>query len=117
MKTSALVIMPRSPWLASPGCTKYAGVPVLDMVLVVWLRLRARRAPWIGDRRHLSHRLVRRGLRPHNAVLVLWGATAGCGIVAVALGNVGLAGGLMLIGILVVGLGFLMVRAGTEGLY
>ena len=24
--------MPRSPWLASPGCTKYAGVPVLDMV-------------------------------------------------------------------------------------
>lgn len=92
-------------------------VPVLDMVLVVWLRLRARRAPWIGDRRHLSHRLVRRGLRPHNAVLVLWGATAGCGIVAVALGNVGLAGGLMLIGILVVGLGFLMVRAGTEGLY
>ncbi len=26
--TSASVIMPRSPWLASPGCTKKAGVPV-----------------------------------------------------------------------------------------
>jgi len=91
-------------------------VPVLDMVLVVLLRLRAHRPPWIGDRRHLSHRLVRRGLRPHNAVLALWGAAAGCGIVAVALGHVGLEGGLLLIGILVIGLGFLTATAGTEGL-
>src|SRR5574340_1467034 len=35
MMTSLLVIMPRSPWLASPGCTKYAGVPVLDMVAAI----------------------------------------------------------------------------------
>ena len=32
MKTSSRWIMPRSPWLASAGCTKYAGVPVLDSV-------------------------------------------------------------------------------------
>ena len=32
MKTSSLWIIPRSPWLASAGWTKYAGVPVLDMV-------------------------------------------------------------------------------------
>jgi UDP-GlcNAc:undecaprenyl-phosphate GlcNAc-1-phosphate transferase len=91
-------------------------VPVLDMGIVVLLRLRSHRAPWMGDRRHLNHRLVRRGLRPHNAVLTLWGAAAGCGIVAVALGNVGLVSGLMLIGILVIGLGILIIRAGTEGL-
>ncbi len=30
--TSLRVIMPRSPWLASPGCTKKAGVPVLASV-------------------------------------------------------------------------------------
>ena len=32
MNTSSRWIMPRSPWLASAGCTKYAGVPVLDKV-------------------------------------------------------------------------------------
>ena len=32
MKTSPASIMPRSPWLASAACTKYAGVPVLAMV-------------------------------------------------------------------------------------
>src|SRR3954469_15221680 len=32
MNTSPPSTMPRSPWLASAGCTKYAGVPVLDSV-------------------------------------------------------------------------------------
>src|SRR5258706_13125088 len=32
MNTSPLSIMPRSPWLASAGWTKYAGVPVLESV-------------------------------------------------------------------------------------
>src|SRR5688500_13895242 len=31
-RTSGWRIMPRSPWLASAGWTKYAGVPVLDNV-------------------------------------------------------------------------------------
>ena len=35
--TSFLVIMPRSPWLASPGCTKNAGVPVLAKVAAILL--------------------------------------------------------------------------------
>ena len=30
--TSLLTIIPKSPWLASPGCMKKAGVPVLDKV-------------------------------------------------------------------------------------
>ena len=36
--TSSFRIMPRSPWLASLGCTKNAGVPVDDNVAaIVWL--------------------------------------------------------------------------------
>ena len=32
---SLALIMPRSPWLASPGCKKNAGVPVLAMVAAI----------------------------------------------------------------------------------
>jgi len=35
--TSSPVIIPRSPWLASPGCTKKAGVPVLARVAAILL--------------------------------------------------------------------------------
>ena len=37
MTTSSLVIMPRSPWLASAGCIKKAGVPVLAKVEAILL--------------------------------------------------------------------------------
>jgi hypothetical protein len=40
--TSSAVIMPRSPWLASAGCTKNAGVPVLASVEAIL------RATWPG---------------------------------------------------------------------
>ena len=35
MITSSSVIMPRSPWLASPGWTKWAGVPVEASVAAI----------------------------------------------------------------------------------
>src|SRR5690606_27136533 len=35
MTTSWAVIMPMSPWLASPGCTKNAGEPVLAKVAAI----------------------------------------------------------------------------------
>ena len=35
MTTSSRVIMPISPWLASPGCTKNAGLPVLAKVAAI----------------------------------------------------------------------------------
>jgi UDP-GlcNAc:undecaprenyl-phosphate GlcNAc-1-phosphate transferase len=58
-------------------------LPLFDLALVVGLRLREGHPPWVGDRRHLSHRLVRRGLRPPVAVATLWlfaglGALVGC---------------------------------------
>ena len=36
MTTSLLLIMPKSPWLASPGWTKKAGVPVLAKLAAIF---------------------------------------------------------------------------------
>lgn len=47
-------------------------VPLVDLVWVVLIRWRLGRPVYLGDNNHLSHRLVRRGLRPTTAVLVLW---------------------------------------------
>ncbi len=47
-------------------------VPLGDLVWVVGLRWRAGRPVYVGDTNHLSHRLVRRGLRPSTAVALIW---------------------------------------------
>lgn len=47
-------------------------VPLLDLVSVVIIRWRLGKPFYIGDRNHLSHRLVRRGLTPIGAVVRLW---------------------------------------------
>jgi UDP-GlcNAc:undecaprenyl-phosphate GlcNAc-1-phosphate transferase len=91
-------------------------VPVLDALLVVMLRVRAGHVPWLGDRRHLNHRLVRRGMSQRGAVLVMWMAGAACGVAAVSLPLLAASAGLMLIGILALGLVALAVAAGAEGL-
>ena len=51
-------------------------VPLYDTVSVVLLRIRNRRNPMVGDRRHFSHRLLRRGMSPTKAVLTIYLATA-----------------------------------------
>src|SRR5207247_1849366 len=51
-------------------------VPLLDLVWVVLLRWRIGRPFYQGDTNHLSHRLVRRGLNPTQAVLLIWLAAA-----------------------------------------
>jgi UDP-GlcNAc:undecaprenyl-phosphate GlcNAc-1-phosphate transferase len=37
-------------------------LPALDLARLSWVRVRAGSRPWIGDRRHLAHRLAGRGL-------------------------------------------------------
>lgn len=54
-------------------------MPLVDLVWVVLLRLRLGRPVYVGDTNHLSHLLVRRGLSPARAVLVLWLAAAALG--------------------------------------
>ncbi len=39
-------------------------VPLYDMISVILIRMREGRSPFMGDRRHFSHRLVARGLTP-----------------------------------------------------
>jgi len=57
-------------------------VPLLDLVWVVLLRWRGGRPFYVGDTNHLSHQLVRRGLGPKAAVLILWLIMAATGALA-----------------------------------
>lgn len=57
-------------------------VPLLDLAQVVIVRTWNRRPFWIGDTNHLSHRLVRAGLSPTRAVLLLWLAAVMAGALA-----------------------------------
>ncbi len=57
-------------------------VPLADMVWVVALRLRRGQPFYLGDNNHLSHQLVRRGLSPVRAVLLLWLLSAGAASLA-----------------------------------
>jgi UDP-GlcNAc:undecaprenyl-phosphate/decaprenyl-phosphate GlcNAc-1-phosphate transferase len=59
-------------------------VPLADLVWVVVLRTRMGKPFYVGDTNHLSHRLVRAGLNPAAAVLLIWGVAAVLGALAVA---------------------------------
>ncbi len=75
------------------------GIPVLDTALAIARRL-ARGAPvFVGDREHLHHRLLARGLSPRRALDVLLGAALVHGVFAVALAG---ATGLRAAGLLAV---------------
>ena len=51
-------------------------VPLYDVISVCWHRYRAGSSLFRGDRRHFSHRLVRRGMSVPSAVLTIYLATA-----------------------------------------
>lgn len=91
-------------------------IPVVDLLLVTFLRLRSGHAPWKGDRRHISHRLVRRGMHPATAVAALWAAAAASGLGALLLPTVGAAEAPLLLMLIVLALGALLAAAGTRGL-
>ncbi|MFA6132985.1 MAG: MraY family glycosyltransferase [Phycisphaerae bacterium] len=63
-------------------------VPLYDTASVILLRLRERRNPMVGDRRHFSHRLLRRGMKVRTAVLTIYLCTAGTAISASLLPHV-----------------------------
>jgi UDP-GlcNAc:undecaprenyl-phosphate GlcNAc-1-phosphate transferase len=53
------------------------GLPVLDTVTVVVRRFLNGKPMFLGDRRHIHHILIERGLKPRNAVILLYGV---CGL-------------------------------------
>jgi UDP-GlcNAc:undecaprenyl-phosphate GlcNAc-1-phosphate transferase len=58
-------------------------VPLGDMAYVVFLRWRLGVPVYLGDNRHLSHRLTQRGWSPTRAVLFIWLLAALSGSLAV----------------------------------
>jgi UDP-GlcNAc:undecaprenyl-phosphate/decaprenyl-phosphate GlcNAc-1-phosphate transferase len=64
-------------------------VPLYDMISVILIRLHEGRSPFIGDRRHFSHRLVARGLTGPQAVLTIDLVTLAGGLGALLLHRLG----------------------------
>ena len=65
-------------------------VPIMDTATVILIRLREGRPIYVGDRRHLSHRLVALGFSTRAAVLFIYLVTLSLGLGAVNLSNASL---------------------------
>jgi UDP-GlcNAc:undecaprenyl-phosphate GlcNAc-1-phosphate transferase len=72
-------------------------VPITDTATVMWIRFREKRPFYVGDSRHLSHRLVSLGFSPRSAVLILYLATFCLGLGAASLVHASLWQSLMIL--------------------
>ncbi|MCP3919856.1 MAG: hypothetical protein GY711_30350 [bacterium] len=54
-----------------PGAWPFLTLPLLDLARLTVVRLRCGSRPWIGDRRHLAHRLQARGASPWGVLGLL----------------------------------------------
>jgi UDP-GlcNAc:undecaprenyl-phosphate GlcNAc-1-phosphate transferase len=91
-------------------------VPLYDTASVIFLRWRIGVPIWTGDRRHFSHRLVRRGMSVPQAVIVIWLATLVTALPALLLPTASwpLAWGIAVQTLLVVALVALLESAGSS---
>jgi UDP-GlcNAc:undecaprenyl-phosphate GlcNAc-1-phosphate transferase len=71
-------------------------LPIFDMSLVVFSRLRRGVSPTTAGRDHVSHRLVRRGYTPREAVLILYLVAGVCGLLAVYVTQAGIVDGYLI---------------------
>jgi UDP-GlcNAc:undecaprenyl-phosphate GlcNAc-1-phosphate transferase len=92
-------------------------VPLYDTASVFFLRWRSGDPLWRGDRRHFSHRLLRRGIGVRQAVAIIWLATLVTALPAIALSSADwpMALGIMTQTLLVVCLVALLERSGSDG--
>ena len=60
----------------TPGAWPVLALPLLDLARLSVVRWKRGSRPWIGDRRHLAHRLQARGLGPTAVVLALLAVAA-----------------------------------------
>jgi UDP-GlcNAc:undecaprenyl-phosphate GlcNAc-1-phosphate transferase len=72
-------------------------LPILDTATVVVIRLREGRPIYVGDSRHLSHRLVSLGMRPPLAVTTIYLISLGIGLGAVGLAHADLVHALLIL--------------------
>jgi UDP-GlcNAc:undecaprenyl-phosphate GlcNAc-1-phosphate transferase len=91
-------------------------VPILDTTVAVVSRIYRGLSPLEGGRDHLSHRLVRIGMKPKNAAITLWIASAISTLVAIAIYSyAGITGGILIFSFVTVWLfalyGFLRISS------
>ena len=72
-------------------------VPLYDVMSVVVRRLRNGESPFVGDRRHFSHRLMLRGMGTRSVVITIYLATAATGLPAVLLPRTDWAGAVLIL--------------------
>jgi UDP-GlcNAc:undecaprenyl-phosphate GlcNAc-1-phosphate transferase len=72
-------------------------VPIVDTASVVVIRLREGRPVYVGDRRHLSHRLLDLGFSPRGAALFLYLTTFSLGLGAASLTDATLGESLLIL--------------------
>ena len=63
-------------------------VPLLDMSAVILDRLRSGNSPFVADKRHLHHRLLKAGLSHRWAVLFIYSLTLWAGSLAIAFAGI-----------------------------
>lgn len=61
------------------------GLPILDVILAVIRRFLRRQPLFTGDREHIHHRLLKRGVPQREAVLILYAVSASFGLVSLAM--------------------------------
>ena len=72
-------------------------VPIIDTATVIVIRLREGRPIYVGDQRHLSHRLLSLGLSKRAVALFIYLATFSLGLGATFLGSATLSQSLLLL--------------------
>jgi UDP-GlcNAc:undecaprenyl-phosphate GlcNAc-1-phosphate transferase len=63
-------------------------VPIVDMSAVILARLRRGKSPFVADKSHLHHRLLRAGLSQRLAVLFIYSLTLWVGSLALAIAGI-----------------------------
>lgn len=93
--------------ILAPLCVM--AVPLYDTLTVVWIRLREGRSPFHADRCHFSHRLVELGMSPRQAVWTIYLVTVTCGLAAILLHQVGRAGAVVLVLVVIAALALIAI--------
>ncbi|HWH68806.1 MAG TPA: MraY family glycosyltransferase, partial [Candidatus Sulfotelmatobacter sp.] len=81
-------------------------LPIFDTAFAIIRRLANGRSIGEADKDHLHHRLLRLGLSHRNTVLVMWTISAWLGLSAVAMTEVSLEQGLIIMGMVLLGILF-----------
>ena len=79
-------------WLLNSGNAFFIFIPIIilalpifDTLFAIWRRYRGHHPIFQADKGHLHHRLLVRGISHKNIVLILWGISAICSVIALVL--------------------------------